>query len=120
MISTGCSGSAWALLPSFLKGRIKTSVIANAVRYGTAKGEWFLNVVSFKDKTCTNALHDRDTTRPLFYLQEKSSRLVEDLASRLLGLMLLNCLLGRKGLLALLLKVLFLLKARFHDIFSSS
>jgi len=44
MLSTGCSGSQsdrgntpnlTDLLP-----------IANAVRYGTAKGEWFLNVVS--------------------------------------------------------------------------
>ena len=63
-----------------------------------------------KDITYANALHDRDTTRPLFYPQEKSSRLVEDLASRLLGLMPPSCLLGPKGLLGLLLKVHFNLK----------
>jgi hypothetical protein len=89
------------------KSCIKANVIANAVRYGTAKGEWFLNVVSFKDIIYINALRDLDITRPLFYPQEKSSRLVKDLASRLLGLMLLSYLLGQKGLLGLSLKVLF-------------
>ena len=61
----------------------------------------------FQKQTYTNVLHDRDTTRPLFYPQEKSSRLVEGLASRLLGLMLPSYLLGRKELLGLLLKVPF-------------
>lgn len=42
MIGTGCSGSK---SPLFLPTRCQLS-IANAVRYGTAKAEWFLNVVS--------------------------------------------------------------------------
>ena len=100
------------LLPYFPKSRINANVIANAVRYGTAKGEWFLNVVGSKDVAHTNAPHDWDTSRPLFYPQEKSSRLVKDLANRLLGLMLLSYLLGQKGLLELLLKVRFLLITR--------
>lgn len=45
MVSTGCSGSKYfyTMLP-----RSSTFIIskANAVRYGTAKSEWFLNVVS--------------------------------------------------------------------------
>ena len=90
----------------FPKNSIQVNVVANAVRYGTAKGEWFLNVVSSKDIMYANALHD-DTTRPSFYPQEKSSRLVKDPASRLLGLMPPSCLLGQKGLSGLLLKVLF-------------
>ena len=85
------------------------NVIANAVRYGTAKGEWFLNVVSFKEITHTNTLHNGDTTRLLFYPREKLSRLVEDLANRLPGLILPSYLLGQRGLLGLLPKVLFCL-----------
>ena len=33
----------------FSKKLIQVNVTANAVRYGTAKGEWFLNVVSSRD-----------------------------------------------------------------------
>lgn len=43
-MSTGCSGSRF-----FLARADKMLIIllkANAVRYGTAKGEWFLNAVS--------------------------------------------------------------------------
>ena len=39
------------------KSLVHANVIANAVRYGTAKGEWFLNVVSSND-TNPIALHD--------------------------------------------------------------
>ena len=43
MIGTGCSGSK---LPRCMKSRYEAEhALANAVRYGTAKAEWFLNVV---------------------------------------------------------------------------
>ena len=57
---------------------------------------------------------DGDTARRLFYPQERSSRRVEDLASRLLDLIRLNYLLVQKGLLGLLLKVLFSLNALLY------
>jgi|ERR1700678_578230 len=79
-------------------------LIANAVRYGTAKGEWFLNVVSLK-LIGFKTTQRRNTTRLLFYPQEKSLKPVKDLASRLLDLILLSYLLERKGPLGLLLKV---------------
>jgi hypothetical protein len=43
MIGTGCSGSGCLLL--LYRASIDPDT-ANAVRYGTAKAEWFLNVVS--------------------------------------------------------------------------
>ena len=49
MLSTGCSGSTLSFINlrviDFLKE--KSDIVANAVRYGTAKGEWFLNAVRF-------------------------------------------------------------------------
>ena len=44
MIATGCSGSAWR--DRLIWHPHRTTSSANAVRYGTAKGEWFLNAVS--------------------------------------------------------------------------
>ena len=45
MIGTGCSGSMFSLSAS-PKSLLIGSYVANAVRYGTARAEWFLNVVS--------------------------------------------------------------------------
>lgn len=45
MISTGCSGSKYTC--SIFTTTLTNSNSANAVRYGTAKAEWFLNLVDF-------------------------------------------------------------------------
>jgi hypothetical protein len=43
MLSTGCSGSTYSSHDTIASNSIGFK--ANAVRYGTAKGEWFINAV---------------------------------------------------------------------------
>jgi len=52
MISTGCSGSELGLRGS--QGSLMELIVylANAVRYGTARGEWILNAVSKLFRLC--------------------------------------------------------------------
>ena len=45
-LEVGCSQSS--------NGLVLNILIANAVRYGTAKAEWFLNVVSLADTSKRN------------------------------------------------------------------
>ena len=102
-----------SVLPSFLEESHSSEYYSKCCSIWDSQRRMVLECGEFQ--TYNNALHgsDRDTTRPLFYPQERSSRRVEDLASRLLGLIRPNYLLVQKGLLVSLLKVLFLLKARF-------
>jgi hypothetical protein len=84
MLSTGCSGSKWSNFYQIAHtcsyyGR----TLANAVRYGTAKAEWFLN--SVRQRMCLHSKGRQICTyvskRRLFCHQEKLSRLVDAHAS---------------------------------------
>lgn len=66
MLSTGCSGSTLSC-PNLRRTAVDT-YLANAVRYGTARGEWFLNAVSTPFLTSRPLLmHDHYTfVMPIF------------------------------------------------------
>jgi len=81
-----------------------TFITANAVRYGTARAEWFLNLVGHFHHLSANELHSWHVRRSSSQMA-RSSKPADELESQLLVLIPPSCLLVLKALWELSRKV---------------